>query len=215
MKLFFDLDGPLLDNRNKYHRLYLDLLAPYGGERLDRDHYWELKRHRVSELEILGRTGHAARYAEYEPARRQNLESARYLDLDRVFSFVDGVLDTLSARHELYLVTLRKRRDLLFEQLERLGLLHRFERVFSEPNNDGTPDVKVRLIAGLVAGREAEACLVGDTELDIEAGRRLGICSVGVCSGIRARAPLQAEKPDILLGSLAELCPTRRAPKRD
>ena len=109
----------------------------------------------------------------------------------------------LGAKHELFIVTLRKRRGELLEQLVALDLVRHFRCILSEPNNDGTPEVKCRLIA---SQRRATVpgYMIGDTELDLTAGKRLGLSTVAVCSGIRTQELLQREAPDLLFPSVAE-----------
>jgi phosphoglycolate phosphatase-like HAD superfamily hydrolase len=46
------------------------------------------------------------------------------------------------------------------------------------------------------------ALIVGDTEVDIRAGKAVGIKTVAVLSGIRSRAALEAEAPDAIVDDL-------------
>jgi phosphoglycolate phosphatase len=50
-----------------------------------------------------------------------------------------------------------------------------------------------------------EAVIVGDSPMDVEAGRRAGMGAIAVTYGYRPRAELEAAKPDFLIDRLDEL----------
>lgn len=198
MQLFFDLDGPLLDNRAKYWTLYEDLLAAEGYAPIARTEYWEAKRARVAEREIVERTCPADFVERYSAERIRRIEDLTYLTRDRVWPGLGPLLDALAKAHELYVVTMRKRRDTLLAQLGSFDLARRFRHVYSRDANSGTPEVKVELIRDVVDD-PGRAMIVGDTESDIEVGRRLGITTVGVTCGIRAAHLMEASGCDHLI----------------
>ena len=207
MKLFLDFDGPILDNRAKYAAIYRELLKEAGGVPLPDDAYWSLKRARVSETDILARSGVAAEQRPRYLQRRQAcIEDFRFLQLDRVWPGVRHWLCTQAADYELILVTLRKRRNTLLQQLGDLDLLDAFDVILSEDDNDGSSAVKTRLMAPYVDARES-CLLIGDTESDIQAAKSSGIVSVGLTCGIRTRKALAAEAPDAICGQLPEVTP--------
>ena len=47
--------------------------------------------------------------------------------------------------------------------------------------------------------------MVGDSPADIEAGKAAGTLTCAVTGGYRTRAELEACRPDLLIGSVAEL----------
>jgi phosphoglycolate phosphatase len=53
------------------------------------------------------------------------------------------------------------------------------------------------------------ALIVGDTEVDIRAGKAVGIKTVAVTSGIRSRAALEAEGPDVIVDDIRALANVR------
>ena len=55
--IFLDLDGPVLDVSGRYHRIHRETVEALGGRPLPSPEYWEAKRNRVPESEILARTG--------------------------------------------------------------------------------------------------------------------------------------------------------------
>jgi phosphoglycolate phosphatase-like HAD superfamily hydrolase len=90
----------------------------------------------------------------------------------------------------------------LLSQLDALGLRAFFDEILTaEPRGGASWRAKVDLIE---ASRRARPGLtiLGDTEVDIRAGKALGMWTVAVTSGIRSRASLEAEHPDQIVDSL-------------
>jgi phosphoglycolate phosphatase len=112
-------------------------------------------------------------------------------------------LQEASRRKTLVLITLRRSRSALDEQLGRLSLRASFAHVLSDSGDGDRAHAKARLFR--------EACgpsrgwLVGDTETDIRAGRELGLRTAGVTFGIRTAELVRAERPDLVLESPEEL----------
>jgi phosphoglycolate phosphatase-like HAD superfamily hydrolase len=211
MKCFLDFDGPLLDNRPKYAAIYRELTRDCDGVPLADDAYWLLKRACMPEAEILERSGVSGEQRQIYLRRRQaRLEDYCFLQQDRVWPGVHHWLRTQKADHELFLVTLRKRRETLMKQLVEFELLQYFDAVLNENANDGTAAVKVRLMATYIDS--AEPCvLVGDTEADIRAAKASGIMSVALTCGIRNRDLLVAERPDTIFHKLSQVNPAQLA----
>jgi phosphoglycolate phosphatase-like HAD superfamily hydrolase len=51
----------------------------------------------------------------------------------------------------------------------------------------------------------SSAVMVGDGDIDVEAGKRAGVMTCGVTYGLGDRSQLIAAKPDVLLENLTEL----------
>src|SRR5215510_6935636 len=82
-----DLDGPILDVSGRYYQVYRDSLASIDAPPLDKASYWELKRKKVSEPEILKRSGieSLAAVEAYLNARTPRIEAESYLRFDKVW----------------------------------------------------------------------------------------------------------------------------------
>jgi phosphoglycolate phosphatase len=88
-----------------------------------------------------------------------------------------------------------------------IGLAETFRVVFG---GDSLPERKPSPLMLLEAARRCEVapghCLmIGDSWIDIEAGRNAGIKTVGYTGGFRGRAELVAAKADYLIDSMGEL----------
>ncbi len=203
--IFLDLDGPLLDVSPRYHRVHADLVLRRGGRPLAPEAYWQAKRDRVAEQQILEGAGLSPqRAAEAAAARLRCIESRRYLRFDRPWPWTVPTLATLAQKAPLLLVTLRRRGDLLAWQLRELDLLRHVGRVVAGPG-DGTVEAKARLVREAGIAPPPGSLIVGDTEIDVASGRALGLRTVAVRSGIRSDAQLARWEPDLLLDDLSQL----------
>jgi phosphoglycolate phosphatase len=207
LTLFFDLDGPLLDVSTRYAALHRDLLRAAGLRGMSADRYWERKRARVPEEEILRELGILGMAPDYLRMRLDRLETPDYLLLDRPWPWTHEVLGKLARRYPLVLVTARSSHLLLLEQLDRLELIAFFHEVLSEPARRGVDKQKARLIANYLTRHErpADGWMIGDTEADIGAGQLVGLRTAAVRTGIRSSELLQLTSPDHLLNDIREL----------
>ncbi len=201
MKIFLDLDGTILDIKYKYYRLYTNLLSHGGFLSLNMDTYWDLKRHKMSEKAIAKHTTtpHFADY--YANKRIELIETMDYLVLDSVFDDVCGVLEEWKNTHSVYIVTLRRNRENLNRQLDMFNLHHYYDFIY---NVDERKAQKEDIIKHEI-DNASQCIIIGDTEIDIVAGRRLGIKTVAVTCGIRSRKLLETEGPDFIFNNLMEV----------
>lgn len=203
--IFLDLDGPVLDVSARYHRVHQDVVERHGGWPFPRIAYWEAKRNRVPETEILIRCGLSPQAArEAEAQRRQEIERAEYLKLDEPWPWMADALDELWDLGRLGLVTLRHHRDRLDRQVQDLAL-HLFFRQVVAGQGDGTPEAKAALLRQSGISWAPGSILVGDTEVDVASGRALGLRTVAVGCGIRTPALLELSSPDVLLEDLRQV----------
>jgi phosphoglycolate phosphatase len=204
-----DLDGPILDVSERYYRLYSDTITAIGSNALSREWYWESKRNKISEPEILAASG--ARdpdlVRKYIDARAKLIESSRYLFFDQVWPGTHDALKLLRSHAELALVTMRTSQELLSEQLERVKLLEAFDCVLAAgpglvANERG--ERKAQLVLDCYGNEQVTGWFVGDTETDILSGRLLGLRTAAITFGIRTVAHLEAVAPDVMLHTPAE-----------
>lgn len=196
-KIFLDLDGPVLDNRQKYFNIYCDLLKDKVGELLDNESYWALKRNKTPERKILEGILSGPEIERYESERLKRIEVIDYLKQDKLQPLIVDTIRQWKQHHNIYLVTIRKNRKTLLQQLEFFGLSDLFEQVFSEDNNVGDWTVKARLLKNEITDPR-DCVIIGDTEADVEAGKNLGIRTIGVACGIRSHEFLRALQPDFI-----------------
>jgi phosphoglycolate phosphatase-like HAD superfamily hydrolase len=185
--------------------LHCDLVLQHGGQPITREAYWQAKRERVPEPEILVPTGlsHQA-IADIDAARGRLIESPEYLAFDRPWLWTIPTLQALASVSMLILVTLRRHPDLLYRQLRDLDLNRYFGRVVTGPG-DGTVLAKAQLLRSEGILIPPESVLVGDTEVDIASGRALSLRTIAVRTGIRSEAQLLRWAPDLLVDDLRQV----------
>jgi phosphoglycolate phosphatase len=203
--IFLDLDGPVLDVSGRYHRVHQETVEALGGRPLSRPEYWEAKRRRVPEPEILARTGLSpAAAAEAEAERLLRIETSPYLTLDLPWPWAAAVLGELSRLAPIALVTLRSHPDRLATQLDTLDLTRHLARIVSG-RGDGTTAAKADLIRQSGISWAPGSVLIGDTEVDVASGRALGLRTAALGCGIRTPALLEIWSPDTLLEDLRQV----------
>jgi len=205
LRLFFDLDGPILDVSRRYFRVHSRIVQELGGAPGDEIAFWEAKRARRSVRDVLTAEGSTrVDVVRYQKLWLERIESEEYLESDRLQPDALVHLQSLLGEGKLDLVTLRQRPELVRGQLERFGLSHLFEHVLiADPVRPAGWQAKSDLMrsAGAIAGN----WIVGDTEVDIRAGKALGMTTVGVLCGIRDRVRLEDDDPDFIIGGIGEL----------
>jgi phosphoglycolate phosphatase len=207
--ILFDIDGTLIRAGTDVHKaafaeafrnVYgvetsLDGVRPAG--RTDTWLLYEpLRMAGLSDEEILERLPQAfelmCRYVD------QHLGDLR----DRVLSGVPEVLDELDACGAMVGLLTGNLEQIALAKMRKAGLAGRFEfGAFGEESATRSELVPVALVkAGMSA---AQAVVVGDTPLDVEAARAHGVRSCGVATGPFDEEELRESGADLVVGSLA------------
>lgn len=198
MNLFFDLDGTLLDVRQRLYRLFCDLA---GTVPFSKEQYWQLKQEGWLQKQLLLKFLHFSeeQATSFHERWIEQVETPAYLRLDELFPFTKPVLEeSKQIATSLYLVTARRNRVNLIQQLNQLQLADYFTGIFAAtPPIEKHTAVKVTVSAG--------DCWVGDTTADMKAARSLGIKSIAVCSGQQGEQQLKQMQPDFLLKDISQL----------
>ncbi len=199
MNLLIDLDGTLLDCRSRLHRLFC-ALAPEAE--MPFDDYWTLKRAPRSNASILhelaGWSDDQTR--DFERRWLEEVEREEYLQFDRPLAHAERALGLLCRRGSLMLLTSRQFEDRARRQIERHHLDRYFEDlIVATSGRDKAQAVRAR---GLELA--SDDLLVGDTEADIRAARKLGITAVALEGGVRHGEFLRKHKPDHIYSDLLD-----------
>jgi phosphoglycolate phosphatase len=118
------------------------------------------------------------------------------------------VLNELSSRFPLALVTLRYiKRSLIEDQLKRLKINSFFTTIITtldvkrpKPSPDSFLEGAKRLDIPI-----EDCAVIGDSILDIRAGKASGAKTVAVLTGIFDESTLRKEKPDLVIKDITEL----------
>lgn len=200
--IVLDLDGPILDGRLRHHECYRRILETAGVRPLPLDRYWALKRERVDRRRLLAESGAEALYDTFLASWLATIETPELLAFDRV---QPGALETLRAWKDagvpLALVTARRAEAELQDQLAALGLRPLFAAIVATPFAE-TGEAKASAFTARLGGAAPCRGWIGDTEIDVDAARRLGVPSVAVTCGLRTAAYLQSLDPSFLYDDL-------------
>jgi phosphoglycolate phosphatase len=199
--LFFDLDGTLIDSRQRLYNLF-QRLVPQSD--LTFEEYWNLKRQKIGHQKILmEQFGYNEQTVSvFEKEWLDLIETEEYLSYDKPFDFTKHVLQTLKAKnHKLYLITARQSKEKTLKQLNDLGLSCFFEGVFITESKktkfDLIKESKIQLLPNDI--------LIGDTGIDIKTAKDLNLINIAVLSGFRNREILSEYAPDFIENDIRSL----------
>ena len=128
------------------------------------------------------------------------LENQEIIKTDCLFPGISGLLRKLKKVNKLYLVTLRRNRFRLRDQLNRLGIEAYFKKIYSVSPSKNAIFNKLSLIEK--NDLQKNDIFIGDTEVDIQVAKKLGLKSVAVLSGIRSKKYLKEFQPDFLVNNV-------------
>jgi phosphoglycolate phosphatase len=198
VNIFFDLDGTLIDSKQRLYNLF-QYLVPLS--KLTFKDYWELKRNKISHQKILEErflyTSKVIR--EFEIKWLNNIEKEEWLELDKPFEGMTAFLENLNKSHRLYLITARQSESMLLGQLKSFG----WDSLFSKILVTGLKFDKYDLIHAV--GISDGDWLVGDTGVDILTGKRLGLKTAAVLSGFLNKEKLMIYQPDVIVNYATDL----------
>lgn len=180
-----DLDGTLVDARERQVGLTVAILEELGLAAIDEDAFWERKRDGARTAEALVWLGVPADgAAEVQRLWIERVERREWLERDGV---LDGAVDALASMRadgaEPFILTARRDAQAVAWQVERLGLGLDLEVV--DPADAAAAKAAV-------LGRRGAAGFIGDAESDAAAAHAAGIPFVGVSSGQRSADFLRA-----------------------
>jgi phosphoglycolate phosphatase-like HAD superfamily hydrolase len=202
--LYLDLDGTLLDVREKYQRLHRRIAADLGRQALSWDTFWARKR-RGATLEGLLPDWEEAARQEYAKRWLEEIESPLYTRFDWLVPGARHSLVRLGREFELVLVTLRRDGRELRRQLRHLGLDQLFRRLLVSGDHGGVELTKAQLLSLALPPEKRRSIVVGDSEEDVWAARAMRSPVIAVLTGMRDRAFLAALNPDLIIESVAQL----------
>lgn len=204
--ILLDLDGTILDSRDAYIEAAKTAFETLGRKNVAAGTAMEIPKRLEQDLSIRDLL--------------VGLEVKKFLqiylktfykvtnDKTKPFPNAEDTLRRLSAKTKLALTT---RRSLsaqeVFGALEKFCLAKYFQKIVTSlDTRNPKPDPEALIKCSSMLGVQARDCLVvGDSVVDIRAGKNAGMRTVAVLSGIFSRKELEREKPDLILRNLSEL----------
>ena len=206
--ILFDVDGTLTNSIEAYYNVFREVTGRFGIK---------IRREDVLEPMATGSLIWNRIIPEDSPDRDEKIKQLMnaipevYQEVfQRILPFpgVESVLKKLSAR-KVKLGALTSSRRTALRPLYHHSLSNYFEVMMTreegfspKPDPDGILECLRRMKV-----RPSHAITIGDTPLDIRAGKAAGTLTIGVLSGIGTQAQLEAEAPTAIIKDISQLLP--------
>ncbi len=206
--IIFDFDGTIIDSRRDIAGAQLWVLERLGVTGYCGEDLYPFIGLPLAEtfLRLLPATMHdrigeaAELYSEYYPPRS--------LLTTQLFPGVRGTLERLRTRGKRIAVASTKRGQGIRRVTDHFGITPFFDRL---QGSDGLPFKPDPAIINLILDEEGwdplRTLMVGDTSMDVLAGKNAGIATCGVTYGAMTGEQIRAAGPDFIIGGFADLLP--------
>ncbi len=198
--ILFDLDGTLIDVSARHYSLYGSLISEQGVEALPPGDYWRHRRAGESTIDLLAATP-GVDVERFTKGWMAGIERPDWLELDEPYEGAKPIIEALGPEYELVLITLRRDRVALMDQLDTLQMRSYFTDVICL----GSQPVRGKHLLQGVADLAPGGYTVGDTEADIELASETGRRAICLSYGVRSGRYLAGRGAETVIGSLREL----------
>jgi phosphoglycolate phosphatase len=204
--IILDLDGTIVDSREAYIEAAKAAFAAIDQENVDIKIVTEIPRRLEQNLSI----NNMIKESDAKKFLNAYLKSYHKVTATKTKPIpnVSETLKKLSQKAKLALITMRHvPKEKVIEELEKFGLAKYFQLVVTaldtfQPKPSPEALVKCAKQLGI---RISECAVVGDSVVDVRAGRSVGAKTVAVMSGTFTREELEMERPDLILESVNKL----------
>lgn len=205
--ILFDLDGTIVDSRGAYLVAVKTALSKIGKQtQVDAELMTEIPRRLEQNLRICDLVPgiEVERFLKhYLKAYYQATATETRLIPDTL-----NALEVLSRSFKLALTTMRHvPKEKVVQELRRFNVARYFDYVVTAlDTRDPKPSPEALVICARKLRTRINGCIVvGDSVADVRAGKKAGIKTVAVLSGIFSRQELEKENPDLIVESVKDL----------
>lgn len=204
--ILMDLDGTIVDSREAYLEAVKAAFAALGRKPVNTEIAMEIPRRLEQNLSVNNIL--------------KEMDVQKFLDayLNAYYKVtavktkpipnVSKTLDALSKRNKLALITMRHvPKEKIVEELKNLRLAKYFQLVITALDTrypKPSPEALIKCAQQLNI-QINECAVVGDSVADVQAGKKAGMKTIAVLSGIFTRKELEKEKPDLIIKNVNEL----------
>jgi phosphoglycolate phosphatase len=210
--LLLDLDGTLVDSSKALREAGRAGFSAVGmTEHSDERIAFEVARRLEQDLPIGDLFAKFDLDAEIEKRFLPAYLNAYYsavISKSKLFPSAKVTLELLSQHFSLALITLRYVvKEQVLDELKHLGIRKHFRVVVTAldvKNPKPFPDALL-IAAEKLRVPISECAIVGDSIVDVQAGKAAGAVTVAVLTGLFSRAQLEKEKPDLIVKDVGSL----------
>jgi HAD superfamily hydrolase (TIGR01509 family) len=206
--VIFDVDGTLANSVGFFYEIALEILRLAGAPPVPQERVYELMRlGDAAPLETLFPSDFPDPGATLKRIVDERMHEwmRRYHDETEAIPGSIELLHTLSARGLQLGIATSSGRALPF--LDRWGVRHLFSGIVGREDVESRkphPE-PIRKCLGHLQLNPHEVAYIGDSVIDVRAGKAAGVYTIGVLTGTSPHEILSVEEPDHILESVAEL----------
>lgn len=194
MKIYFDLDGTLLDASERLYRLFCDLVPEC---QFSKEEYWKFKRNKINHQMILDKYFQEYDFEKFNVMWLDLIEAKQYIVLDKLYDFSKSVLSNSGSDN--YLLTARQSKKNLMEELEKVEIRHFFKEIYVTENKVSKLDILNSLDI------KPNDIFISDMGQDVKTGHLAMMKTVAVSWGFMSAEKLSEYQPDFLINRPQEL----------
>lgn len=204
--IILDLDGTIVDSKEAYLEAARMAFAKVGQDVVDSAVATEIPKRLEQNLSLddLVRRDDMEKFLETYLRAYYRATAER----SEPFPNISETLKKLSKNAKLALVTRRHvSKKEVIDELVKFGLAKYFQLVktaLDTENPKPSPDALIETSKQLGVST-GECLIVGDSVVDVRAGKKVGARTVAVLSGIFTRKELEREQPDLILDNVSKL----------
>ena len=203
--ILFDLDGTIVDSKQAYVEAARAAFESAGQKPPETRDSLEIPRRLEQSLPIND-------IVRFDVQRFLDVYLKTYYNVTRTTTKlvpnVEAAMQVLSGKAKLALITMRfVPKTAVIEELERFGLAEYFTYVVTALDTHKpkpSPEALIKAVKALDVNM-CDCVIVGDSVIDMRAGKAAGAMTVAVLSGLFSREELSRETPDLILKDVTEL----------
>jgi HAD superfamily hydrolase (TIGR01509 family) len=203
--ILFDLDGTIVDSREAYLEAARTAFEALGKATPENLMALEIPRRLEQNLPIDG-------IVKSDVRKFLNFYLECYYKVTKIKTKpvpnVQSTLKILSRKAKLALITMRfVPKTAVLEDLTKFGLAEYFTYIVTALDTHKpkpSPEALIKTVKALDVNM-CDCVIVGDSIIDMRAGKAAGAMTVAVLSGLFSREALSREQPDLILNDVTEL----------
>lgn len=202
MSIIFDLDGTLIDSKERLYKLFIKLIPECD---LTKEQYWEYKRNKINHKILLKKLYPSHQFEDFNKKWMSLIETEYYLSMDQCYSDTIEILKQLNRRKELILLTARQSKSALFKELKVLGLINYFSEILTTEGNYTKEELLFNSIRKFPKLKGKENYFISDMGKDIQLGNEMSYHTIAITHGFMNKENLQKYRPEKIVNNLTEL----------